>query len=132
MDTISHPDHYTRGRVECVSLTSGMDFCTGNTAKYVWRWRDKNHPVQDLRKAMWYLDYTISHPGTVHYADSLRHMAWVVANHDLDLDDRVSDRKELAVEKNFWASLLYQQFDRAREYLRLLTRYAEQQEEARA
>ena len=36
-----------------------IEYCEGNTLKYLHRWRYKEHPVQDLRKARWYLDKMI-------------------------------------------------------------------------
>jgi hypothetical protein len=35
-----------------------MPYCEGNVIKYVTRWRDKGG-VEDLRKAIWYLEYLI-------------------------------------------------------------------------
>ena len=34
-----------------------MSFCMGNAVKYVWRYRSKNKPVEDLKKALWYTHY---------------------------------------------------------------------------
>jgi hypothetical protein len=35
-----------------------IPYCEGNVIKYVTRWRDKGG-VEDLRKAIWYLEYLI-------------------------------------------------------------------------
>ena len=61
IDPVNHPSHYTSARFpfECIELTSRMDFCTGNMVKYVWRHLDKGKPVEDLKKARFYLNYEI-------------------------------------------------------------------------
>lgn len=66
-DIINHPEHYTRGSVECIdaieaAIASAPDpvagYLTGQIIKYVWRWPHKGG-VEDLRKARWYLDRLI-------------------------------------------------------------------------
>jgi len=65
-DPVSHPAHYTAGKVECidaiesatVGLTGGAAYCTGNAIKYLWRWSRKGG-VEDLQKARWYIDRLI-------------------------------------------------------------------------
>lgn len=64
-DKVNHPNHYTKGGIECIdaikaSMTSDgfCDYCKGNVLKYLWRWRDKGG-VQDLEKAKVYLDWLI-------------------------------------------------------------------------
>lgn len=65
VDTVNHPDHYTRGGIECIaairaSMTPDgfMDYCKGNVLKYLWRWRNKGG-VEDLKKARVYLNWLI-------------------------------------------------------------------------
>lgn len=61
-DNVNHPQHYTRGNIECIdavmSATAGLNgmeaFCTGNAIKYLWRWKHKNG-AEDIDKAIWYL-----------------------------------------------------------------------------
>jgi hypothetical protein len=56
-DPIS-PGHY-RGHpsgIECIEVTERMNFNLGNAFKYLFRCGHKGDPVQDLRKAYWYLD----------------------------------------------------------------------------
>lgn len=64
-DKVNHPNHYTKGGIECISaIRASMtadgfcDYCKGNVIKYIWRWRDKGG-VQDLEKAKVYLDWMI-------------------------------------------------------------------------
>jgi hypothetical protein len=65
-DQVNHPSHYTSGGIECIdairaSMTTeefrGM--LKGNTMKYLWRYRLKGKPVQDLEMAAWYLSRLI-------------------------------------------------------------------------
>lgn len=61
---VDHPDHYNQGGVECIDALDacgfGLDFCVGNAIKYLWRFKEKQKPVEDLRKARWYIDHAIS------------------------------------------------------------------------
>lgn len=64
-DAVTKPQHYNTGGIEAIDyikqqLGDGFtEYCEGNTLKYLHRWRYKEHPVQDLRKARWYLDKMI-------------------------------------------------------------------------
>jgi hypothetical protein len=64
-DAVTKPQHYNTGGIEAIDyikqqLGDGfIEYCEGNTLKYLHRWRYKEHPVQDLRKARWYLDKMI-------------------------------------------------------------------------
>lgn len=55
-DTVNHPTHYTGRNIgyECILLAKRQYFCTGNVIKYLWRYKDKGNPVEDLEKARWY------------------------------------------------------------------------------
>jgi hypothetical protein len=64
-DNVNHPDHYTRGGIECIeAIRASMDkagflgYCKGNVEKYVWRYEDKNG-AEDLKKARWYIERMI-------------------------------------------------------------------------
>lgn len=61
-DPVNHPPHYNQhpSGVECVTIASGFDYCIGNCIKYLWRAGLKSDdPIEDLRKAAWYLNYKI-------------------------------------------------------------------------
>lgn len=60
-DPVNHPPHYTghASGVECIQITEHMNFCRGNAVKYIWRCGEKGDPVQDLKKARWYIDREI-------------------------------------------------------------------------
>ena len=61
-DPVNHPKHYTGhpSGVECIQITEYMNFCLGNAVKYVWRAGLKGDAVQDLEKAVWYINREIS------------------------------------------------------------------------
>lgn len=56
-DPVDHPRHYTShpSKVECIQITEHMNFCLGNAMKYIWRAGEKGDAVEDLKKAVWYL-----------------------------------------------------------------------------
>lgn len=53
---IDHPTHYNSRSIghECIDITQYQTFCVGNAIKYLWRYRDKGKPLEDLEKARWY------------------------------------------------------------------------------
>lgn len=64
VDYVNHPPHYTQSDakcpncmrpIECIDVVRHRDFSTGNAIKYLWRYKDKNG-VQDLQKAVWYIN----------------------------------------------------------------------------
>lgn len=57
-DSVNHPQHYTShpSGIECIEVTRHMNFNRGNAIKYIWRCGDKGKPIEDLRKAIWYLN----------------------------------------------------------------------------
>lgn len=60
-DSVNHPKHYTDhpSGVECIQITEHMGFNLGNAIKYVWRSDLKGSSLEDLRKAIWYIDREI-------------------------------------------------------------------------
>lgn len=56
-----NPDHYRRhlSGIECIQITEHMGFCLGNAMKYIWRADLKANPLEDLKKAVWYLEREI-------------------------------------------------------------------------
>lgn len=59
-DPVNHPSHYTShpSGVECITITRHMTFNIGNAIKYLWRngLKDGAPSVQDLQKAVWYIN----------------------------------------------------------------------------
>lgn len=65
-DPVNHPSHYTDGGIECIdaikasmSTEAFLGFLKGNVQKYMWRYEKKVAPVEDLKKAQWYLSKLI-------------------------------------------------------------------------
>jgi len=60
-DPINHPKHYTShpSGVECIEITQHMMFNTGNAMKYIWRADLKGNAIEDIEKAIWYLNQEI-------------------------------------------------------------------------
>jgi len=60
-DPVSKPKHYNEhaSGIECIEVTRHMSFNLGNAMKYVWR-ADLKNGVQDLEKAVWYLQDEIA------------------------------------------------------------------------
>ena len=56
-DPVNHPKHYTEhpSGVECIQITEHMNFCLGNAVKYIWRAELKHDVIEDIDKAIWYL-----------------------------------------------------------------------------
>ena len=65
-DSVESPSHYNNGKVECIAylkdnmpFDSYLGYLEGNTKKYLHRWRYKKKPIEDLKKAQWYLNRLI-------------------------------------------------------------------------
>lgn len=60
-DKVNHPSHYNShpSGVECIQVTEHLNFCLGNAIKYIWRADDKENDIEDLRKAVWYVNREI-------------------------------------------------------------------------
>jgi hypothetical protein len=68
-DLVNHPKHYTAGRHEAIeviedAVAAAPDVvaagCHWQVLKYLLRLWHKDDPLQDARKARWYLDRLIS------------------------------------------------------------------------
>jgi hypothetical protein len=63
-DVVNHPHHYETGKFECIDvmceaigLEDTKGFCLCNAFKYIYRCTKKhNTPVEDVKKAVWYLN----------------------------------------------------------------------------
>ena len=57
-DMVNHPPHYTShpSGVECIQITEHMGFNLGNALKYLWRADLKHDAIEDLEKAVWYIN----------------------------------------------------------------------------
>ncbi len=66
-DPVNHPAHYTAGKVEAIEAIEAAlgeqgfrAYLRGQVLKYCWRTGLKDDPLQDLRKAAWYLERLIA------------------------------------------------------------------------
>tara|TARA_R100001126_G_C4864189_1_gene169200 strand:+ start:773 stop:979 length:207 start_codon:yes stop_codon:yes gene_type:complete len=61
MEKVNHPEHYNKG-IEVIDFIDSwnMDFSTGNIIKYVSRHKHKDNPLEDLKKAKWYIERLIN------------------------------------------------------------------------
>ena len=64
-DMVNRPPHYNRHGVEAIDAIQaatgdGYEYhLQGTVLKYIWRYRYKGKPLEDLKKARWYLDRLI-------------------------------------------------------------------------
>ena len=66
VDNVNHPKHYTShpSGVECIDITRYYPFAIGCAIKYLWRaglksdasLSDKEKEIEDLNKAIWYIN----------------------------------------------------------------------------
>jgi len=60
-DMVNHPKHYTShpSGIEVIEITEHMTFCLGNAIKYIMRSELKGKQIEDLKKAVWYINREI-------------------------------------------------------------------------
>jgi len=60
-DPVNHPTHYTShpSGIECIQITEHMNFNLGNALKYIWRSDLKGKSIEDLEKAIFYINREI-------------------------------------------------------------------------
>ena len=70
-DQVDSPTHYKQRSIECIvaieasmSATEFKGYLKGNAFKYLWRYTYKGKPLEDLKKAQWYLNYLIDRVDT--------------------------------------------------------------------
>jgi len=61
-DPVNYPAHYVNhpSGIECIQITEHMNFCLGNAVKYIWRADEKGSDIEDLKKAVWYIEREIA------------------------------------------------------------------------
>lgn len=59
---VNHPPHYTShpSGIETIQITEHMNFCLGNAIKYILRADLKGKKIEDLEKAVWYINREIA------------------------------------------------------------------------
>ena len=60
-DSVNHPAHYNRGKIEVADFIydQQLNFNRGNAIKYICRAGFKGDMVEDLEKAIWYLNHEL-------------------------------------------------------------------------
>lgn len=62
-DKVNHPNQYNSGKYEVIEIIKdaglALDFCLGNSLKYILRAKHKENFTEDIKKAQWYLNYII-------------------------------------------------------------------------
>lgn len=58
---INHPTHYKGNKFEVIDVIEdfGLGFNLGNSIKYILRSGKKDNSVEDLKKAIWYIEREI-------------------------------------------------------------------------
>lgn len=61
-DNVRSPKHYTNGKFEVIDVIEDWDlnFRLANAVKYIARHKHKGKPLEDLKKAQWYLEREIA------------------------------------------------------------------------
>jgi hypothetical protein len=65
-DPVNHPSHYNQFGIECLdAIEASMSpeefkgYLKANTLKYLWRYKYKGKPLEDLKKGQFYLNLLI-------------------------------------------------------------------------
>lgn len=60
-DPVNHPRHYTShpSGIEAIQICEHMNFNKGNAMKYLFRAGQKGDEIEDLKKAVWYIQREI-------------------------------------------------------------------------
>lgn len=60
-----NPSHYqvNPSGVQCIEVVEHMNFNMGNAMKYLWRCDHKDDPIENLRKALWYVKRELKRRG---------------------------------------------------------------------
>lgn len=56
-EMVNHPAHYNRGTIEAIDVIEdwNLNFSLGSAVKYICRLGAKDDEIQELDKAIWYL-----------------------------------------------------------------------------
>jgi len=68
-DMVNHPSHYALDKYECKEVLKEVlkdldgyeGFCIGNVIKYCWRLKRKGKPIEDAKKAKFYINDCIEY-----------------------------------------------------------------------
>lgn len=62
MNNVNHPQHYNKlpNGIECIDVVKYFNFTIGSAIKYLWRYAYKGASIEDLEKAVWYIQFEIN------------------------------------------------------------------------
>lgn len=68
IDNVNSPKHYTQhpSGVECQDIRRHLPSAIADAVKYLWRAGLKSDEVEDLKKAIWYINDYLKNPITCH------------------------------------------------------------------
>ena len=61
-DPVNYPSHYNKGGIGCIDAIEACQgngfkyYCQGSAIKYLWRHEHKGKPIEDLNKAIWFIN----------------------------------------------------------------------------
>ena len=86
-DTVNHPKHYVSQGVfiEPIDLCRHLPFDLGNACKYLIRAGHKNNEVEDVKKAIWYLEDYLKY-----FIEKIKHYSYDDDQSDLPEEERVA------------------------------------------
>jgi len=111
---VHHPKHYNShpSGIECVEFSELLPGNLSHACVYVWRYRDKGQPEQDLAKALWFIDREAAR--TTSERLSARELLGLTHNdgwsaHDVEgvrIEDRFRPLARFVKEKEFVATVV--------------------------
>lgn len=113
-DVVNHPSHYTDGKIEVIDFIEqkNLNFHRGNAVKYIARAgkKDPEKEVEDLRKAVWYLNREIKrltgkNPNAALISEIIEEVERAVDKARLDNEFDNTEGKWFIVEGAFLADL---------------------------
>lgn len=121
-DIINKAAHYNLhpSKIECVELAERLSFNAGNAFKYVFRRGEKGNAVQDLNKAIYYLNRERQHLEHLIRWTPHHQVATMLVNDHFTNTDLANTRKLTAHEPDPMASAYY---DRIFAHSVSITRY---------
>jgi hypothetical protein len=109
---VNHPKHYNthKSGVEAIDLCEVLSFNVGSAFKYVYRRDDKLTPVQDLQKAVWYIEREIARVAPLNNIPERFRKDWIscpdwTVDHD-SLAERVIKAESTVHARNFYSAIL--------------------------
>jgi hypothetical protein len=71
-DAVRHPKHYNShpSGIECVEFSELLPGNLAHVCVYVWRHAHKGRPIEDLEKALWFLERELRRTRTEHDEES--------------------------------------------------------------